>query len=135
MEKPCPFWPDERQCASKECSIGYCDEDVPHGLKTSLRKDGPAQAIASAPTVRSSASAQSPVAVEEGGKDAEVERPKGQALGDGGGGGRPATCPNNFSRPSQIESSDYDDVAEGIKDNPAQGACEGSNRECWRRPL
>src|SRR5437868_2271098 len=34
MEKACPFWPDDRQCSSKECSIGYCDEEFPAGLKT-----------------------------------------------------------------------------------------------------
>lgn len=33
MEKSCPFWPDDRQCASKECGIGYCDDEVPMGLK------------------------------------------------------------------------------------------------------
>lgn len=33
MEKTCPFWPDDRQCASKECGIGYCDDEVPSGLK------------------------------------------------------------------------------------------------------
>ncbi|VDM98328.1 unnamed protein product [Thelazia callipaeda] len=33
MEKTCPFWPDDRQCMSKECGIGYCDDEVPCGLK------------------------------------------------------------------------------------------------------
>ncbi|VDK35032.1 unnamed protein product [Gongylonema pulchrum] len=33
MEKMCPFWPDDRQCASKECGIGYCDDEVPWALK------------------------------------------------------------------------------------------------------
>ncbi|KAM3720327.1 Endoplasmic reticulum oxidoreductin-1 [Dirofilaria immitis] len=33
MEKTCPFWPDDRQCLSKECGIGYCDDEVPLGLK------------------------------------------------------------------------------------------------------
>lgn len=33
MEKNCPFWPDDRQCLSKECGIGYCDDEVPSGLK------------------------------------------------------------------------------------------------------
>lgn len=33
MEKMCPFWPDDRQCLSKECGIGYCDDEVPSGLK------------------------------------------------------------------------------------------------------
>lgn len=33
MEKTCPFWPDDRQCASKECGIGYCDDEVPLGLQ------------------------------------------------------------------------------------------------------
>ncbi|KAK6106167.1 Endoplasmic Reticulum Oxidoreductin 1 (ERO1) family protein [Brugia pahangi] len=33
MEKTCPFWPDDRQCLSKECGIGYCDDEVPSGLK------------------------------------------------------------------------------------------------------
>lgn len=33
MEKGCPFWADNRQCSSKECGIGYCDDEVPSGLK------------------------------------------------------------------------------------------------------
>lgn len=33
MEKPCPFWEDDRQCSSKECSIGYCDDEVPLMLR------------------------------------------------------------------------------------------------------
>ncbi|OZC12517.1 endoplasmic oxidoreductin-1 family protein [Onchocerca flexuosa] len=33
MEKECPFWPDDRMCMSKECGIGYCDDEVPSGLK------------------------------------------------------------------------------------------------------
>ncbi|VDK41948.1 unnamed protein product [Anisakis simplex] len=33
MEKKCPFWVDERECASKECGIGYCDDEVPLALK------------------------------------------------------------------------------------------------------
>lgn len=33
MEKTCPFWPDDRQCVSKECGIGYCDDEVPLELK------------------------------------------------------------------------------------------------------
>ncbi|MFH4977283.1 hypothetical protein AB6A40_003992 [Gnathostoma spinigerum] len=37
LEKPCPFWPDDRQCASRECGIGYCDDEVPKGLKESPR--------------------------------------------------------------------------------------------------
>lgn len=36
MEKPCPFWPDDRKCSSKECSIGYCDDEVPLAFKTPL---------------------------------------------------------------------------------------------------
>lgn len=33
MERTCPFWPDDRQCISKECGIGYCDDEVPSALK------------------------------------------------------------------------------------------------------
>ncbi|KAL3078928.1 hypothetical protein niasHS_014710 [Heterodera schachtii] len=34
MAKPCPFWEDEAgQCSSKECSIGYCDDEVPPALR------------------------------------------------------------------------------------------------------
>uniref|UniRef100_A0A914RDP5 ADAMTS cysteine-rich domain-containing protein n=1 Tax=Parascaris equorum TaxID=6256 RepID=A0A914RDP5_PAREQ len=33
MEKSCPFWRDERECVSKECGIGYCDDEVPSALK------------------------------------------------------------------------------------------------------
>ncbi|KHJ93492.1 hypothetical protein OESDEN_06594 [Oesophagostomum dentatum] len=32
MDKPCPFWPDDRQCGSNQCSIGICDDEVPPGL-------------------------------------------------------------------------------------------------------
>uniref|UniRef100_A0A915EK22 Uncharacterized protein n=1 Tax=Ditylenchus dipsaci TaxID=166011 RepID=A0A915EK22_9BILA len=43
MEKPCPFWPDDRQCSSKECTIGYCDDEVPpafHQTSTMSDQDG-----------------------------------------------------------------------------------------------
>ncbi|CAJ0920236.1 unnamed protein product, partial [Mesorhabditis belari] len=33
MDKQCPFWPDDRQCGSKECGIMTCDDEVPAGLK------------------------------------------------------------------------------------------------------
>ncbi|KAI6179504.1 Endoplasmic oxidoreductin-1 [Aphelenchoides besseyi] len=33
MEKPCPFWPEERECASKECGVEHCDDEVPIGLR------------------------------------------------------------------------------------------------------
>ncbi|CAJ0578260.1 unnamed protein product, partial [Mesorhabditis spiculigera] len=33
MDKQCPFWPDDRQCGSKECGIATCDDEVPAGLK------------------------------------------------------------------------------------------------------
>ncbi|KAI6234424.1 Endoplasmic Reticulum Oxidoreductin 1 [Aphelenchoides fujianensis] len=33
MERPCPFWPDERECASKECGVEHCDDEVPVGLR------------------------------------------------------------------------------------------------------
>jgi len=34
MAKPCPFWSDDDgQCSSKECTIGYCDEEVPVALR------------------------------------------------------------------------------------------------------
>ena len=32
-DKECPFWPDDRQCGSKECGISTCDDEVPAGLK------------------------------------------------------------------------------------------------------
>ncbi|KHJ82758.1 hypothetical protein OESDEN_17547 [Oesophagostomum dentatum] len=33
MDKPCPFWPDDRQCGSKQCGIAFCDDEVPLGLR------------------------------------------------------------------------------------------------------
>ncbi|ETN81333.1 endoplasmic Reticulum Oxidoreductin 1 [Necator americanus] len=33
MDKPCPFWPDDRQCGSKQCGIAFCDDEVPAGLR------------------------------------------------------------------------------------------------------
>lgn len=33
MERPCPYWPDDRQCASKECGIQHCDDEVPIALR------------------------------------------------------------------------------------------------------
>jgi hypothetical protein len=33
MDKPCPFWPDDRACASRECGIENCDDKVPDALK------------------------------------------------------------------------------------------------------
>lgn len=33
MEKPCPFWSEERECGSRECGIQHCDEEVPEALK------------------------------------------------------------------------------------------------------
>uniref|UniRef100_A0A914H240 Uncharacterized protein n=1 Tax=Globodera rostochiensis TaxID=31243 RepID=A0A914H240_GLORO len=34
MAKPCPFWEDDSgQCSSKDCSIGYCDDEVPPALR------------------------------------------------------------------------------------------------------
>lgn len=33
MDKQCPFWPDERECGSKECGIENCDDEVPAVLK------------------------------------------------------------------------------------------------------
>ncbi|CAK5019518.1 unnamed protein product [Meloidogyne enterolobii] len=39
MEKPCPFWSDDSgQCASKECTIGYCDNEVPEALRDLPRR-------------------------------------------------------------------------------------------------
>lgn len=36
MAKPCPFWDDDSgQCSSKDCSIGYCDDEVPPALRGS----------------------------------------------------------------------------------------------------
>ena len=35
MEKTCPFWPDERECGSKECGIENCDDEVPSAMKVS----------------------------------------------------------------------------------------------------
>lgn len=34
MEKECPFWREDRECASKECGIQNCDDEVPAGLRT-----------------------------------------------------------------------------------------------------
>ncbi|KAL6731839.1 hypothetical protein Aduo_002665 [Ancylostoma duodenale] len=33
MDKPCPFWPDDRQCGTKQCGIAFCDDEVPAGLR------------------------------------------------------------------------------------------------------
>lgn len=33
MERPCPLWPDERECSSKECGIEHCDDEVPAALR------------------------------------------------------------------------------------------------------
>lgn len=33
MERPCPFWNENRMCSSKECGIGYCDDEVPEALR------------------------------------------------------------------------------------------------------
>lgn len=33
MERPCPFWADERECSSKECGIEHCDDEVPAALR------------------------------------------------------------------------------------------------------
>ncbi|KAH7728565.1 Endoplasmic Reticulum Oxidoreductin 1 [Aphelenchoides avenae] len=36
MERPCPYWSDDAQCGSKECGIGYCDDEVPEALRRPL---------------------------------------------------------------------------------------------------
>lgn len=33
MDRPCPLWPDERECSSKECGIEHCDDEVPAALR------------------------------------------------------------------------------------------------------
>uniref|UniRef100_A0A914DZB6 Uncharacterized protein n=1 Tax=Acrobeloides nanus TaxID=290746 RepID=A0A914DZB6_9BILA len=33
MLRPCPYWPDDHQCASKECGIQHCDDEVPLALR------------------------------------------------------------------------------------------------------
>lgn len=33
MERPCPLWPDERECSSRECGIEHCDDEVPAALR------------------------------------------------------------------------------------------------------
>ncbi|KJH46161.1 endoplasmic Reticulum Oxidoreductin 1 [Dictyocaulus viviparus] len=33
MDKPCPFWSDDRQCGSKQCGVAFCDDEVPDGLR------------------------------------------------------------------------------------------------------
>ncbi|KAL7075008.1 hypothetical protein ACQ4LE_005559 [Meloidogyne hapla] len=39
MEKPCPFWFDDSgQCSTKECTIGYCDNEVPEALRDLPRR-------------------------------------------------------------------------------------------------
>lgn len=45
MEKPCPFWQDDRQCSSKECSIGYCDDEVPFALRNPSSASGASKKI------------------------------------------------------------------------------------------
>ncbi|KAF8367603.1 ero-1 [Pristionchus pacificus] len=36
MDKSCPFWSDDRECASRECGIENCDDKVPSGLRQHL---------------------------------------------------------------------------------------------------
>ncbi|GMT28408.1 hypothetical protein PFISCL1PPCAC_19705, partial [Pristionchus fissidentatus] len=36
MDKTCPFWADDRECASRECGIESCDDKVPSGLRQHL---------------------------------------------------------------------------------------------------
>ncbi|GMR53491.1 hypothetical protein PMAYCL1PPCAC_23686 [Pristionchus mayeri] len=36
MDKSCPFWSDDRECASRECGIENCDDMVPSGLRQHL---------------------------------------------------------------------------------------------------
>lgn len=36
MEKPCPFWQCNRECSSKECGVGYCDDEVPAALRNNV---------------------------------------------------------------------------------------------------
>lgn len=36
MERPCPYWSEDAQCGSKECGIGYCDDEVPEALRRPL---------------------------------------------------------------------------------------------------
>jgi ERO1-like protein alpha len=50
MERQCPFWSDEEQCGSKECGIGYCDDEVPAGLRRSLQANAQRKNSVSAPT-------------------------------------------------------------------------------------
>lgn len=38
MERPCPFWNENRMCLSKECGIGYCDDEVPEALRSKKQK-------------------------------------------------------------------------------------------------
>uniref|UniRef100_A0A7E4ZTY0 Endoplasmic oxidoreductin n=1 Tax=Panagrellus redivivus TaxID=6233 RepID=A0A7E4ZTY0_PANRE len=33
MESPCPFWQDNRACASRHCGIEHCDDEVPAALR------------------------------------------------------------------------------------------------------
>lgn len=33
MENPCPFWKDNRECASRHCGIDTCDDEVPAPLR------------------------------------------------------------------------------------------------------
>ncbi|VDP01099.1 unnamed protein product [Heligmosomoides polygyrus] len=33
MDKPCPFWSDDRQCGTSQCGIAFCDDEVPVGLR------------------------------------------------------------------------------------------------------
>ena len=35
MENPCPFWSENRECASRHCGIENCDDEVPEALKKS----------------------------------------------------------------------------------------------------
>ncbi|KAH7662567.1 Endoplasmic Reticulum Oxidoreductin 1, partial [Aphelenchoides avenae] len=36
MERPCPYKSGDAQCGSKECGIGYCDDEVPEALRRPL---------------------------------------------------------------------------------------------------
>lgn len=41
MDKQCPFWTEQHQCASRQCGIAFCDDEVPAGLREPKTVRGP----------------------------------------------------------------------------------------------
>ncbi|KAI1712015.1 endoplasmic reticulum oxidoreductin 1 (ERO1) domain-containing protein [Ditylenchus destructor] len=80
MEKPCPFWEDDRQCSSKECSIGYCDDEVPLMLRQGANSMNDGHALES---VGSTGSDSKSVALDEQCEESNQFDPLDRSLSEG----------------------------------------------------